>query len=282
VRFEPASVRSKDGTIIGYRRAGSGPAVVLVHGGMMSSYNFLRLGNALSGAFTVAIPDRRGRGRSGPFGAEYGLEREKEDLAAILAETGAVRVFALSSGAVIALYAALTLPIEKLALYEPPLLDPARSHLGWAARYRADLERGDLAAAFVSVVQGIGDPAWTLRIPRAIMVPLVRLAIRADAAKARKEGSGRVTLAELVPTMRYDVELVRDSEKALARLDGLQAETLLLAGAKSPPYLLDTLEALGRALPGSRRITFDGVGHIAADNNGQPARVAETLRAFFA
>jgi hypothetical protein len=95
-------VRSGDGTAIGYQRAGAGPAVGLLHGAGQSSANLMRLARALSGAFMVYVPDRRGRGRSGPYGEFHGLSTEIEDLSALLDACGASRVFGLSAGAVIA------------------------------------------------------------------------------------------------------------------------------------------------------------------------------------
>lgn len=61
------SVISSDGTLIGYRQLGSGPGIILLHGGANASQNYMKLGAALSAAFTVFLPDRRGRGLSGPF-----------------------------------------------------------------------------------------------------------------------------------------------------------------------------------------------------------------------
>ena len=61
------SAVSADGTTIGYRQLGRGPGIVVVHGSMSSGYNFLQLAEALADAFTVYLPDRRGRGLSGPY-----------------------------------------------------------------------------------------------------------------------------------------------------------------------------------------------------------------------
>jgi len=65
------SVTSKDGTTVGYRKMGSGPGIILMHGGADASQHFMELGESLSDNFTVYIPDRRGRGLSGPFGEDY-------------------------------------------------------------------------------------------------------------------------------------------------------------------------------------------------------------------
>ena len=121
-RYEKRSVVSRDGTTVGYRQMGSGPGVVLVHGGMQASQNFMKLAAALAEQFTVCVPDRRGRGLSGPFGDDYCLQRECEDLQAVLRQTNTHFVFGLSSGALVCLQAALIIPeIRKAALYEPPL-----------------------------------------------------------------------------------------------------------------------------------------------------------------
>ena len=63
--YTTGSVTSADGTRVGYRRFGRGPGVVLVHGGMQAAQNFSALAVELSDAFTVVVPDRRGRGLSG-------------------------------------------------------------------------------------------------------------------------------------------------------------------------------------------------------------------------
>ncbi|MGD0966538.1 MAG: hypothetical protein ABSA57_21950 [Candidatus Acidiferrales bacterium] len=43
--YNTGSVTSKDGTIIGYRQLGLGPGLILVHGGMQTSQNLMKLGN---------------------------------------------------------------------------------------------------------------------------------------------------------------------------------------------------------------------------------------------
>src|SRR5579883_1339050 len=130
--YTTISVISRDGTTIGYRQLGHGPGVVLLHGAMVSGQDFTQLGAALADLFTVYLPDRRGRGLSGPFGDHYSMQKEVEDLDALLTKTGAHRVFGVSAGGLICLQAALTLPaIEKMALYEPALLMDGTAHTSW-------------------------------------------------------------------------------------------------------------------------------------------------------
>lgn len=83
-KYTKNSATSNDGTIIGYRQMGSGPGIILMHGGIQAAQNLMKLGTALSDEFTVYIPDRRGRGLSGAFGDNYGQQKETEDLDALL------------------------------------------------------------------------------------------------------------------------------------------------------------------------------------------------------
>jgi pimeloyl-ACP methyl ester carboxylesterase len=178
-------VRSADGTIIGYQRVGTGPAVVLLHGAGQSSANLTRLARALSAAFTVYVPDRRGRGRSGPYGEFRGLSTEIEDLSAVLDASGASRLFGLSSGAVVAIEAALVRPdIARLALYEPPLTFDGVVHGEWAPRYERQLNAGKPGAALVTVLKATADRPSLIRwIPRLPLAAALDFAIRRTASR---------------------------------------------------------------------------------------------------
>jgi pimeloyl-ACP methyl ester carboxylesterase len=260
---------------------GGSPAVVLLHGGMQTSRNFVKLAGLLADRFTVHVPDRRGRGMSGPPGPGYGLAPEVDDLRRLLQDTGARNVFGLSSGAVVAIQAALELPeIERLALYEPPLKFGEYDPVGWLPRYERELAAGRKAAAFATMVKGTADGPQTRWAPRAILVPLTKLGIRADGRKNRP--ADYTPLGDLIPTMRQDAAVVEQAAGPLERFAEVRAETLLLGGRRSRPYLAAVLDGLEPVLPRVRRVTLDGVGHLAADNRGKPQLVAAQLRTFFA
>ena len=170
------SVTSADGTTIGYRRAGDGPGVVLVHGAGQASQNFTRLAAALSGQFTVYVPDRRGRGMSGHYRGDHSLTTEVEDLSALLDQTRAHNVFGLSAGAVIAIEAARRLPtITKLALYEPPLEFDGITHTSWLPRYEREMAAGKPAAALVTIMKGTADRTPLRLIPRLLLTGVLGL-----------------------------------------------------------------------------------------------------------
>jgi pimeloyl-ACP methyl ester carboxylesterase len=118
-QFRVGEVISTDRAIIGYRQIGSGPGLIIIHGGARASHHYLRLAEMLSDSYTVYLPDRRGRGLSGPKGENYSIKREIEDLRVLIQKTNAQMLFGHSAGGFIALEAAVALPIEKLALYEP-------------------------------------------------------------------------------------------------------------------------------------------------------------------
>jgi pimeloyl-ACP methyl ester carboxylesterase len=279
--YQNGSVTSADGTIVAYRQWGQGPGVILLHGALQASQNFTKLAEALSDAFTVYVPDRRGRGRSGPPGEGYGLASESADVDALLRKTGARRLFGLSSGAVIALQAALTIPgIDRLAVYEPPLVTERSDPTAWTPRYQRHLDRGELAAAMVAALKGTGDVSLLTRVPSFVLVPLLALAIRADAKRER--GPDDVPIRALIPTIRFDVMLVREAAGMLASFGAIRSDVLLLGGNRSAPALRPALDALAALLPAARRVELDGIGHLAADNQGRPLEVARHLRSFFA
>ena len=277
--YTTGSVVSKDGSTIGYRRLGHGPAVVLVHGGMQAAQNFMTLGAELADAFTVVIPDRRGRGLSGPHPENYHIEKECEDIEALLCGTGAHNVFGLSSGALVSLWAARTVPgILKLAIYEPPLPVANTDLVAWLPRFDREISHGKLAAAMVTGIRGTKTSPVFGRVPRFILTPLLNRAIQAD---ARKLKDGDVALKEIIPTLHFDAKAVRDSQGALDSFKDVRAEVLLLGGSKSPAYLKAALDALEKSLPHVRRVEFPGLDHLAPDNGGKPQFVARELRRFF-
>ena len=59
-------VSSADGTDIGVRVLGTGPAVVVLGGALRTVTDYLPLARAMAARFQVHVVDRRGRGLSGP------------------------------------------------------------------------------------------------------------------------------------------------------------------------------------------------------------------------
>ncbi len=276
--YSKGSVRSADGTVIGYRRLGSGPEVILLHGGMQSAQHLMRLAGALADEFTVNVPDRRGRGLSGSHGANYSVLREVEDVQALATVTGASRIFGLSAGGLVTLRTALSTPaLDRVAVYEPPLSVHGSVPLGWVPRFERELAAGRTAAALVTTLKGLGVEPVIGRMPRFVLAPLLPLALRAQHA-----GSGDdVPIMELVPTQQFEARLIRELADTVQDYSAVRSQVLLLNGAKSPSYFGVALDALSAVLPHARRHTFPGLRHSGPDDDGDPQRVAEILRAFF-
>ena len=277
------AVISKDGTTIGYRQLGRGPGLVVLHGAMESAQSHMQLAEALADAYTVYLPDRRGRGLSGPYRGSYSVREDVDDMDALLKKTGAQYVFGVSSGAIIWLEAALTLPaIHKAAIFEPPLTVNGSTATAWLARFDREIAQGKVAAAMITGMKGaqMGPPLLNL-MPRWL---LERLTTTMMASEEKKAGGDDVTMRMLAPTLHYDFQLVIEMTGALERFRTLPADVLLLGGSKSPAYLRAALDALEKLLPHETRVEFPGLGHEASgntDRRGQPERVAQELRRFF-
>lgn len=276
--YRKGSVNSADGTVIGYRRLGNGPAVLLVHGGMKASQHFMKLASALSEEFTVFVPDRRGRGLSGPHGDDYSVMREVEDAQALVTATGASRIFGLSSGALVVLRTALVTPaLDRVALYEPPLSVNGSAPTEWLPRFDQEIAAGKRVSALVTALKGLGTEPLFARIPRFMLVPLLAIGARLQ----RNTADDDVPIATLVPTLHFDMRIVRDMAETVQDYAALDAYVLLLRGARSAAYLDVALDALSTVLPHARRVTFPTLRHSGPEDDGDPQRVGEALRDFF-
>jgi pimeloyl-ACP methyl ester carboxylesterase len=281
------SVRSKDGTTIGYRQYGHGPGLVLVQGAMGTAQNFIELGEALADDFTVYIPDRRGRGLSGAGSNDYSIQKEVEDIDALLTKTDVSYIFGLSSGALISLQATLHLSaIRKAALYEPPLFIHDLP-IALMKRYEKEIAEGRLAAALITAMQAtqMGPQIFNV-IPRGLLELLTNKMMETEDKNAK---SGDVTMRMLAPTLQHDFQVVSEMNGNLESFRAIQADVLLLGGSKSPNFLKVDLDALEKVLPHVTRIEFSGLGHSAAWNydpqrnpDGRPTVVAQELSRFFA
>ena len=95
---------------LAHTRMGSGPPLVLVHGAAADAESFRLVEPLLARERTVVTVDRRGR-RGSPDEPEYSIEREFDDLVALVDSLGGpAAVFGHSFGANVAFGAALRTP----------------------------------------------------------------------------------------------------------------------------------------------------------------------------
>jgi pimeloyl-ACP methyl ester carboxylesterase len=256
------TVTSRDGTPIAFWRSGSGPPLLLIHGATAdhtTTWRFVR--PELERHFTVLAMDRRGRGGSGD-GPEYDLQREAEDVAAVVEAMGEpVNVLGHSHGALIALEAALrTRKIRRLVLYEGvPLRGTDLFAPGSIQRLEALLEAGDMEAMLVTMFRDVVQmPPEEIELLRS----------QQDAWSIRL-GNARTLPRELRANEGYVFEP--------DRFRAMRAPTLLLVGADSPTREQRSAEAVARALPDGRVGILAGQQHAAM--YAAPALfVAEVLR----
>ena len=278
------SVPSKDGATIGYRQLGHGPGVLLLHGTASSAHNHMQLAEALADGFTVYVPDRRGRGLSGQYSGDYSIQKEVEDLKAVLTKTDVHNVFGVSSGGLILLQAALTLPaVHKVAVYEPPLFMNSSVPTAILTRFDKEMAQGKVAAALITAMKGaqMGPPVFNA-MPRWLTERLTTMAMKQEDKQAE---NGYEPMRALAPTLHYDFQLVVEMSGKLQSFRAIQAEALLLGGSKSPAYLKVALDALEKVLPHVKRVEFPGLDHAASwntDRGGQPEPVGQELLRFFA
>lgn len=244
---------SADDTAIAYEVTGRGPALVLVDGALCQrSMGPARgLATAFKGAFTVYAYDRRGRGDSGPGTTAYDVQREVEDLVAVIrAAGGSAHVFAASSGAALALEAARQgAPIERLVAYEAPfILDDSRppndARLPDQVQAMVDDDRrGDAVRTFMRTV---GAPAAFIALMR--LLPVWR------------------KLTSVAHTLPYDLSMVVPHEQGVPLPAGhyahVAAATLVLAGAKSPAWMRFAQGEIAAAVPHARLETLGGQTHM--------------------
>jgi pimeloyl-ACP methyl ester carboxylesterase len=246
-------VASRDGTRIAFDRSGEGPPIILVVGAFNDRTTGAPLARSLEQHFTVFNYDRRGRGESGDT-APYAIEREIEDLEALIARAGgSAAVFGYSSGAILALRAAAHgLAISRLALYDPP---PTGARAGQLVHQLtqlvADGRRGDAVELFQ--IEAVGIPAGIVAQMR--------------------NAPFRPALEKMAHTLIYESTILWALPVGLA--ESVQAPALVIDGERSHALIRQAAHALSDALPHGQYRTLQGQGHDVV-----PTVVALVLEGF--
>jgi pimeloyl-ACP methyl ester carboxylesterase len=264
-------VMSADGTTIRCEVAGAGPGVVIVCGGLLAGHHYQKLATSLAEAFTVYAMDRRGRGGSGPQGDGYRMDKECEDLVAVLKHTGATYVFGHSYGGLVALRTAMGYPMEKLAVFEPAVSVDGSWPGGFLPAFQRSLSRGRDARALAIVVKALGLNGSASRLPGPVLTALTAAMFASPPGR-----EARQILHTVAPEQSETIRLDSPAE-AYAEIS---APVLLLQGADSPEYLRRAAAALAGAMPRAQLRTMTGVLHDGPQR--APERFAAELRGFFA
>ena len=239
-------VRSKDGTTIAFEWSGEGPPLILVVGAFNDRATGAPLAAALQERFTVLNYDRRGRGGSTDT-HPYAVEREVEDLQALIEEAGgSASVFGYSSGAVLALRAAAHgLSISRLVLYDPPV-----SADGGAGRLR-----GDLAARLAGLVEeGRRGEAVELFQTEAVGIP-------AEVVAQIRLAPFWPGLEAMAHTLVYETEILGDGSLPIELAASIEAPTLVIVGGQSSPFIREKAPALADVMPEARVRVLEDQSH---------------------
>ncbi len=255
------TVISPDGTAIAFERRGQGPPLVMVHGSAVDHTRWGGVVSTLAEHFTLYMMDRRGRGKSGD-GPVYAIEREFEDVAAVLEATPVPAcVMAHSYGSICALGAArLTTRMVRMALYEPPLPVP-----GQPLSFAADLGRR------LEAILATGDRALVVETFLCEVLHMEENEI----ARLRRTSSWPVRLAAAA-TLPREVGVAATLQFVAEDLAHVRVPTLFLCGNRSPAYLQASTRMASAALAGSRVEVLPGHGH-AAMSTGPKAFLAKVL-----
>jgi pimeloyl-ACP methyl ester carboxylesterase len=263
-------ITAPDGAHIVLHSTGSGPGIVVVHGGGVTIEMYRRLAAALADRFTVHLYNRRGRADAPPRSQPYTFDQDIDDLSAVLEHTGTGNVIGHSSGGFIALRAALRLPIDRLALYDAAVSIDGNFPTAWLDPAREATRAGDIARAMALTSAGINTHMAAAKLPLAVQVALCRLFLRTAIGR---------TMGDLLTMTLDESEQIRRHDGPADRWSAVTAEVLLACGTSGPHYYRHSNEALARALPRAQSLQIPRSGHDAI--NRARRRLVEPFAAFF-
>jgi len=260
-------VTSSDGTPIAFERLGDGPPVIAVCGAMCDRALMRPTAEELAKYFTVFNYDRRSRGDSGDT-APYAVEREIEDIGALMVEAGGTAsVYGHSSGAGLVLHAAAHgLPITKIALHDPPYAPDDEEARQSAREYGENLKamlsedrRGDAVELFMT---NVGMPQ--------------------EMVEGMRQTPRWAQLEAMAPTLGYDSQIMGDIARDGTTVPVDQAgrvtvPALVLTGGADYPWMTEVGRRLADAIPNGRHRVLEGQEHVVP-----PEVLAPVLAEFFA
>lgn len=243
-------VTSADGTKIAYDVRGSGPALVYITGASCFRQFAPILADAkvFSQNFTVYNFDRRGRGDSSDT-QPYSLEKEIDDIEAMInAAGGKAFLYGHSSGAILALEAALRLKdqVTGVVVYDPSYVHTEAEKHNYkhlSNTVLSLLAKKKHKQAMKVFLSGIGMPGifvWLLPV-----------------------FPGWKTMHKLAPTLAYDIELTNEFPP-LKRLGNLKSPLLVLAGSKSPERIRTVASQIAASVPGCGFEELTGQNHMVS------------------
>jgi pimeloyl-ACP methyl ester carboxylesterase len=265
------TARSKDGTTISYLSVGGGPSVLVIPGVLSMAADYAAFARALAEQFTVHTIERRGRGESGPQGADYSIVKECEDVLALRAATGASLLVGHSYGGLVALEVARNnTAFTKIAVYEPGVSIDGSMPIDWMPDYEKKLAENKGFDALVDCALGVG-PMHLRKTPHWLM-KLLLLSLRFSESR------------QMLGLLQQNVREWRE----VARLDSsyenyreIAAGVLHMYGGKSDSTAVNlAVERLAAILPHSETKEFPKLDHFGIERTA-PREVAKAVSNYF-
>lgn len=265
------TVLSQDGAKISYLSMGSGQSVLVIPGALSMAADYAAFASALAEHFTVHIIERRGRGGSSPQGDDYSMIKEREDVLALRAATGASLLVGHSFGGLVALEVARNNPLlTKIAVYEPGVSIDGSIPMGWIPGYEKKLAEKNDAGAFVEFLIGMG-PERIRKIPQWYMKLLLPLIMSSHERKQM--------LGLLQENLREHQEVAR-LDNSYENYQEISAGVLLMYGGKDYTAHERSMKRLAAVFPRSETKEFPKLDHFGIDKKA-PREVAEAVCAYF-
>lgn len=238
------------GLRIGYEREGSGPPLVLLHGGFgFDRRSWARQRAALSDRYTVVAWDAPGCGESSDPPPGFGLPDYADCLAGFIDAVGLSRPHVLG----ISFGGALALQLFDRHPAVPRTLILAGAYAGWAGSLPAD-----------EVDRRVARFADDMRRPAEEWIPTYLPGLLTDAAPPDMVEEARSLMSDVRPAANEALLRAMADADLRAVLPRIDVPTLLLYGELDVRSPVEVGRALHDAIPGSRLVLLPGVGHLSS------------------
>jgi pimeloyl-ACP methyl ester carboxylesterase len=256
----------------GAELASAGSGVVVVPASMVTAADYTKFAQKLSAALgrPVHTFNRRGRGSSSPQAEDYTLDADIRDLDAVMKHTSSTDVFGHSFGGAVALHAARTLPVERLAVYDPAVSVNHSVKADWTAEYERATAAGDDDRALAVLTKGLETGAFS-RMPLSMLTIANKLTAGTHLGKQMRD---------MMRTGVREIKAIIAADMPAEPFLELPLETLIVVGEKSPAYFGVACGQIHDILTGSSYTILQGSGHDGVLK--APEKLITELSDFFA
>jgi pimeloyl-ACP methyl ester carboxylesterase len=186
--------------------------------------------------------------------------------------TASTDVFGHSFGGAVALHAARTLPVERLAVYDPAVSVNHSVKADWISEYERTTAAGDDDRALAVLVRGLeAGGALSSRMPLSMLTLANKLTSGTPIGKQ---------LRDLMKTGVREIKAIIAADMPAEPFLALPLETLIIVGEKSPAYFGIACGQIHDVLSGSSYTILPGAGHDGVIRS--PDKLITELSEFFA